>query len=126
MATKKDLKSWRDVWNYAEQRAHRSMKRKDPIAWAYWVETQRFAAKFAVSYKSPNSWLMGAYDCVVQAKLAIGRGVFMEGALWYSRAKWFVIIARANGFVMNPKKTGVNLKWLESQIKGRKLAASFG
>lgn len=114
MTTKRDLKTWDAVVAYAATRAKRSLKRKDPVAWAYWVETEIFARKAAASYAHAGSWQMGAFDCVGKAKQSIQAGRFMEAALWYSRAKWFVIVARANGMVMDPKKTGVNLAWLKA------------
>jgi len=115
---KRDLKSWEAIISHAQVRAKGSLKRNDPIAFAYWKETEAFAVQCAVSYKSPKMWHMGAFDCVQKAKQSLGQKDYMRSALWYSRAKWFVILARANGIVMNPRKTGVNLKWLEDAEKG--------
>lgn len=112
---KADLRSWNKVILFSRVRAKKSLKRKDPIAWAYWQETERFAKACAVSYAKPGMWQMGAFDCVQKAKQDLENKNFMNAALWYSRAKWFVIIARANGMVMDPKKTGVNLSWLEGK-----------
>lgn len=113
MLEKSDLRTWEAIVVYSRVRAAKSLKRNDPIAWAYWKETESFAKSFQAAYSKPESWKMGAFDCVQKAKLAKAHGDFMESALWYSRAKWFVILGRANGIVMDPKKTGVNLKWLE-------------
>lgn len=114
---KSDLRTWEAVIRHARERAKGSLKRKDPIAWAYWCETEVFANSCAVSYRHPGSWHMGAFDCVQKAKMELKNHGFMKAALWYSRAKWFVIVARANGMVMNPRKTGVNLKWLSGAKK---------
>lgn len=109
---KADLRIWEAVAVHARERAAKSLRRNDPIAWAYWRETEAFANSCSFSYRSPGSWQMGAFDCVQKAKAELERGAFMKAALWYSRAKWFVIVARANGMKMDPKKTGVNLTWL--------------
>lgn len=109
---KGSLKSWEAVILHARIRARKSLKRNDPIAWGYWRETEFFARSCAKSYRHPGSWHMGAFDCVQKAKSELANGRFMQAALWYSRAKWFVIVARANGMVMNPRKTGVNLSWI--------------
>lgn len=109
---KTDLRTWEAIVVYARVRAQKSLKRNDPIAWGYWKETESFAKSFQAAYAKPDSWKMGAFDCVQKAKLAKDRCKPMEAALWYSRAKWFVILSRANGIVMDPKKTGVNLDWL--------------
>lgn len=113
---KKGLKTWDAVVLHAQERGKKSLKRKDPIAWAYWQETEQFAKSCASSYANPGMWQMGAFDCVQKAKEMLKKRNFMNAALWYSRAKWFVIVARANGMVMDPKKTGVNLSWLEKGV----------
>jgi len=115
---KKALKTWDAIVLHAQERAKKSLKRKDPIAWAYWQQTEQFAKSCSSSYVDPGIWPMAASGCVHQAKEEIKKKNFMIAALWYSRAKWFVIIARANGIVMDPAKTGVNLKWLEEFEKG--------
>lgn len=121
---KRELKSWQAVILYAKVRAAKSLRRKDPIAWAYWQETMLFAKACSVSYLHCGSWQMGAFDCVQKAKQELECRNYMKAALWYSRAKWFVIVARANGMVMNPRRTGVNLSWLKN-VKYRKGEDAF-
>jgi hypothetical protein len=123
MLEKSDLRTWEAIVVYARVRAAQSLKRNDPIAWAYWKETETFSKSAPAAYSKPDSWKMGAFDCVQKAKLAKARSSPMESALWYSRAKWFVILARANGIVMDPKKTGVNLQWLEEDEEVRNAIA---
>lgn len=118
---KATLKSWEAIIEYARERAQKSLKRKDPIAFAYWRETELFAEDSARMYRDPATWAFAASECVLVAKGHLETQDFMKAALWYSRAKWFVIIGRANGMVMNPKKTGVNLEWLAAE-KGVKRA----
>jgi hypothetical protein len=113
MLEKSDLRTWEALVVYARVRAAKSLKRNDPVAWGYWKETEDFAKSFQKAYAKPDSWKMGAFDCVQKAKQELKEGGYMRAALWYSRAKWFVILSRANGIVMDPKKTGVNLDWLE-------------
>lgn len=121
---KRGLKSWEAVVLYAKIRAAKSLRRKDPIAWAYWQETELFARSCSVSYRHCTSWQMGAFDCVEKAKNELANGNYMKAALWYSRAKWFVIVARANGMVMNPRKTRVNLSWIK-KVKYRRGENAF-
>lgn len=109
---KADLKTWAKVVLHARIRARRSLKRKDPVAFAYWRETEKFAALYQDVVPN-HDWLTDTAKLQVEgAKNLFRAGRFMEGAIWYSRAKWCVIIARANGWSMDPKKTGVNLGWL--------------
>ena len=114
---KANLKSWEAIVAYARIRAARSRKRNDPIAWAYWKETEAFADhQAATSHKTLKLETIGG--CIMKAEESLAQKDYMKAALWYSRAKWFVILARANGIVMNPRKTGVNLKWLQDTDKG--------
>lgn len=109
---KRDLKSWEAVVAHARERGLRSLKRKDPIACAYWKETSRYALRMAGQVRTHDQFIGEARRCVAFAK-AYWKDDYMHAALWYSRAKWNVIVARAKGWIMNPKETGVNLKWLE-------------
>lgn len=119
---KKDLRNWDKVVLYARARAAGSLRRKDPIAFAYWKETERFALRVGGNMRSAKPrWTRamferGAHACVVMAKQYSRSGHFMTGALWYSRAKWYVIVARANGWKMDPRKTTVNLGWLNDMV----------
>lgn len=109
---KAELKTWLDVITHARERAARSLRRKDPIAYAYWRETERFAQGRVRITVTEAGLVLEAAACVRQAQYAFRTDRFMEGAIAYSRAKWCVIVARANGWKMDPRKTGVNLKWL--------------
>lgn len=109
---KADLKTWANVALHARDRAALSLKRKDPIAFAYWRETEKYAMLYA-DVSPTQDWLTETAKLLSQgAQNLFWEAKFMEGALQYSRAKWCVIIARANGWTMDPKKTGVNLGWL--------------
>lgn len=114
---KADLRTWMDVILHARERAARSLKRKDPVAYAYWRETEQFAKSRVQVRVSLEGLTAEAAACVEHAQYAFRTDRFMEGAISYSRAKWCVIVARANGWKMNPKKTGVNLKWLEASSR---------
>lgn len=115
---KRRLSSWYLVEKHAAARAAKSRKRKDPIAMAYWMETEKYARNLLYIEITRENLLERARDCVAMAKERFQEQKFMEGALYYSRAKWCVIIGRAKGFIMNPKTTGVNLAWLDDLVTG--------
>lgn len=110
---KSDLKSWNTVIAYARERGRGSLRRKDPIACAYWKETVKYALRMSETVTTRDEFVGEARRCVQFAKDYWKAGDFMHSALWYSRAKWNVIVARAKGWTMGPKDTGVNLQWIE-------------
>lgn len=116
---KADLKTWAKVAIHARDRAALSLKRKDPIAFAYWRETEKYARGYS-GVPPTQEWLTETAQLLSRgAQNLFWDGKFMEGALQYSRAKWCVIIARANGWTMDPRKTGVNLGWLSELAAAR-------
>lgn len=114
---KSAVKTFGQLRRYAQERALRSARRNDPIAWAYWQETASFAGIHqSIEFTLP--------ELVTQIGIQIGLvkqhakdGFSLEAAYAYSRAKWFVILGRNNGFVMSPKLLGVNLKWLRKWME---------
>jgi hypothetical protein len=115
--TKNDVKTYGDLINYAEERARDSLQRNDPLAVAYWRESAAWAdEKISEGHRPwpPDYDEIRSY--VEEAQQLTEEGRYMDGALFYSRAKWLVIMGRNNGFVMNPEKTGVNLSWLREEF----------
>lgn len=111
---KSSLKSWNAVAAYARERGYGSLNRGDPIACAYWKETVKYALRMAETVTTRDEFVGEACRCVGFAKdYWKAGGDYMHAALWYSRAKWNVIVARAKGWTMGPRDTGVNLRWLE-------------
>ena len=109
---KSAVKSFAQLRRYAEARALGSVRRNDPMAWAYWRETASFAG---VYQSSEVKLLQLVEDICVQVGLVRQHakdGFALEAAYAYSRAKWLVILGRNNGFRMSPRTLGVNLKWL--------------
>jgi hypothetical protein len=114
---KSDIKTFQDLVDYAALRAKNSVRRNDPVAWAYWRETCMWAAQRASLEKRDGEAdrleLVGCAKANVRiAKSKAKAGDFSEAARHYSRAKWFVIIGRNRGHVMSAKETGVELSWL--------------
>lgn len=117
--TKADVRSFDDLVVYAEERAARSLRRNDPVAWAYWREARKWASGWKGSEVVERSQFLSdlCHGYVRRAKLAAAREDFMVAALEYSRAKWLVIIGRNRGIVMSSRRTGVNMEWLEAVEK---------
>lgn len=127
--TKTDVRSFEDLVAFSQERATGSLRRNDPIAWSYWRETGKWAAGLGKSdvLERPEGLPGWCQEYVRLARLAAGRDDFMVAALEYSRAKWFVIISRNLGIIMNSSKTGVNLGWLkilEKRINDREIDTS--
>ena len=116
MVTKSDVKTFAELEQYATGRAARSLKRNDPIAWAYWQETYRWAAgqRKNTPKLTDREWIQS------ECSMYTGEAFFhwnknheaMKAAIAYAHAKWIVILARNNGIKMPPADTGVNLRWL--------------
>jgi len=138
---KDDVTSFSRLVEFARERAVRSLKRNDPWAWAYWRETEAWAARViskmevtgdpdkdrefvyfqfvfsnlhtAERSQEEHDKLYGFTRFLVEAAQALlAKGEITLAARTYSRAKWLVIIARNTGWTMPPEKTGVNLDWL--------------
>lgn len=105
--TKSAIRTFAELSEYAKARAARSLARNDPWAYAYWRETQAFAENWCSYPKARMA--EHAQEAVMLARQQMAAGHTTQAALWYSRAKWFVILARNNGIVMNPRATGVNM-----------------
>jgi outer membrane protein assembly factor BamD (BamD/ComL family) len=106
--TKSTIRTFTELAEYAKARAAKSLARNDPWAFAYWRETQAFAENFWSTF--PKAKLATHVQQAVRlARRHMADGHTTQAALWYSRAKWFVILARNNGMVMNPRTTGVNM-----------------
>lgn len=118
--TRKDVRTLPALLRYAGARASRSLDRNDPIAHAYWRETESFFRGCLPRYENPSTWREAAVACAARAR---GTAAPMEAALWYSRAKWFVILARNRGLRMGPKSTGVNLDWLRRREEAERRAS---
>lgn len=110
MMTKNDIRTFDDLIRFATFRAKKSLKRNDPWAMAYWMETKAFAdmGKTVVTHAPILDWVHIASQAARLAREALVAGNTVQAALWYSRAKWYVIMGRNNGIVMNPMVTGVN------------------
>lgn len=108
---KTDIETFANLQDYARQRAAVSLIRNDPIAHAYWRETEIWAVEQeGHEPESLVAWVTRAHHFADEAKKRAARP--MEAALFYSRAKWIVILGRNNGIKMPPADTGVNLRWL--------------
>lgn len=137
---KNEIRSFAGLMEYARNRANRSLKRNDPWAWAYWQETAAWAelviSNGRLEYddsvnclslehpekRDPEKLYEYTRFLVQVAEGHVGKGEYAQAARSYSRAKWVVILARNNGWKMDPKKTGVNLEWLrrfEKAASGR-------
>lgn len=108
MMTKNDVRTFGDLAEFASVRATGSLRRNDPWAMAYWKETEKFAKGMLKLGGGIPDWAHAASLAARRATLESKAGNDIESALCYSRAKWFVIMGRNNGVVMNPKITGVN------------------
>jgi hypothetical protein len=111
--TKNDVKTFGQLAVLARERAARSLRRNDPIAWAYWRETEKFAGLWPPNSTpdNPVDWVRSAKAFAEAARRELETGRPMDAALLYSRAKWVVILARNNGVTMSPKRTLVNMDW---------------
>lgn len=109
---KADIKSFSQLASYAAMRAAASLKRNDPWAMTYWKKTEEFARDMsrALLPSRISDWLAWIKECLQYVNIDMNRCDLVSAALWYSRAKWHVILARNNGFVMNPRVTGVSPK----------------
>lgn len=106
---KNDIRTFDDLIRFATFRAKKSLKRNDPWAMAYWKETLAFAvAGKKVAPVMDMDWVYVAKAAAELAREDFAAGRATQAALWYSRAKWYVIMGRNNGVVMNPRVTGVN------------------
>lgn len=105
--TKHDVRSFKDLVRFSKQRAAGSLRRNDPWAMAYWKATLNFALQ-GLEVSPITDWVSIAKECIRLARAEVAAGSHVQAALWYSRAKWYVIMGRNNGVVMNPKVTGVN------------------
>lgn len=109
--TKLDVRTFEQLSALAHCRMMGSLERNDPVAAAYWGETREWARSLPA--RTASHWLERP-DAVGWARLLVDAaktgGSPMERAILYSRAKWVVIMARNNGVVMSPSKTGVNMK----------------
>lgn len=127
---KEKVRTFGGLVEYAKERALGSLRRNDPWAWAYWKETAAWAELVIVNGRlefddsvnclnlehpekgDPKKLYEYTSFLVKVAAGHVGKGEYMQAARAYSRAKWIVILARNNGWKMDPKKTGVNLDWL--------------
>jgi len=127
---KNEIKDFGPLMEYARGRAAKSLKRNDPWAWAYWQETAHWAELVITNGRleyddsvnclsltyPPNGDPEKLYEytkfLVQVAEGHVAKREYAQAAREYSRAKWMVILARNNGWKMDPKKTGVNLGWL--------------
>lgn len=114
---RKALRTFSDVERYAHRRAERSVRRNDPVAAAYWLETAAFAGEFSSKIADDPDWAWYAGQFAEKAKHLSLKHQWMSAALWYSRAKWCVILGRNNGARMDPRRTGVNLQWLREKVR---------
>lgn len=112
--SKGDVRTFRDLAAYARERWARSVRRNDPVAACYWKETEHFAE--ATGDGDMSRWASRARMCAGMAEDLHRAGQWMLAAIWYSRAKWFVILGRNNGLKMSPAATGVNLRWLREGV----------
>lgn len=109
MMTKNDIRTFDDLVKFAKFRAKNSLKRNDPWAMAYWKATQVFA-ETGREVAPVLDWIHVAKLSAKLSREFYEAGDTIQAALWYSRAKWYVIMGRNNGVVMNPRITGVNKK----------------
>ena len=112
--TKDDVKGMADLAAYARERLAKSVRRNDPVAAAYWAQTERYA-EGNLRWRFDGELLRErAREAVALAQDYWKAGEFMNAALVYAKAKWLVIIGRNLGFRMPPPATGVNLGWLRA------------
>jgi len=137
---KNEIKDFGPLMEYARGRAAKSLKRNDPWAWAYWQETAHWAELVITNGRmeyddsvnclslrhpekgDPKKLYEYTQFLVKVTEGHVAKFEFAQAARSYSRAKWIVILARNNGWKMDPKKTGVNLEWLrrfEKAASGR-------
>lgn len=115
---KKDVKSFAKLVVYAEERAKRSVLRKDPQAWAYWEKTRRHAVAIlpleVADWSFRDQWpfyVASLMFCISES------GDPQLQADYYSHAKWFRIMA------LNQGKRDVkplSLSWLKELYKEKK------
>jgi len=108
--TKKDISSFEQLAAFAGARAHQSLRRNDPWAWAYWFETRSWALRVNLVgpfISSRAEWLSFIQSNLQEAGKKLASRDWSHAARAYSRAKWCVIMARNLGFKMNPRETGV-------------------
>jgi hypothetical protein len=113
--TKNQVKSFDDLQIFARERVAGSVRRNDPVAAAYWTATLSFALsrlKEGEQNDAVSLRLAAQHYAAKAASLDWEREPF-EAASTYSRAKWFVIIGRNNGYVMSQKSLGMGMHWLQ-------------
>lgn len=101
-----------DLARYARERARRSAKRNGVLEWAYWRETASWAERAMYQDDDDADYRILAARWAHAARECAAEGNFLLAARNYSRAKWYVILARNNGLKMSTEVTGVNLRWL--------------
>lgn len=116
MSTTPKMGSFEELAKYALQRAEKSCKRNDPIAWAYWISTGRWARTMS-RLSSERSTLEIATEIIKDTAKQI---TFDEAhnhprnvAHIYSRLKWCIAILRANGVRPQP----LSLDWMRQTMK---------
>lgn len=94
--TRRTVKTWADLETYAEDRARRSIRRNDPIAWAYWKGAEAWAQEAPGWLSDPHDWPAAAESYVRSA--LVNREVDPTAAARsYSKAKWLRILDQNNG-----------------------------
>lgn len=106
---KSDVKGWGDLVTFAEHRAARSIGRNDPIAWAYWKDTERWARVSWALISVPDQWA-GEAASYVRRAADLRDADPREAARLYSRAKWLRILS-VNSGLGNVKP--LSLAWLK-------------
>jgi hypothetical protein len=109
---KSDVKTWADLKRFAKMRARKSLRRNDPLAYAYWDETWSFANTYQHTDIDPVVLRIQARDIAGTVQDFVATGDTLRAAFQYSRVKWFTILGRNNGWKMPRKECGTSLDWL--------------
>lgn len=106
------FRTFRALSVYAGKRARKSAARNDPIAWAYWKETERWALRMDAGRNLEWEETVRIAESTFWDR---HRGVsldaaclkYREAAEGYSVMKWCAAILRAHG-----KKVPMSLRWM--------------
>lgn len=109
---KSDVKTWADLRRFAKLRARKSLRRNDPIAYAYWDQTWSFAKVYGSTDIDPKILRIQAADVAATIPGYVATGDALGAAFQYSRVKWFTILGRNNSWKMPRKECGTSLDWL--------------
>lgn len=115
--TKGSLKTLADLVLYARSRARRSALRNDPIAWAYWRETAKWADETSLAVRPTDQW-PATLELMRREVGRLGSWDFRGAAELYARAKWLAVLIRNSGGRVDMRNSLAWMHRLERPAEG--------